>query len=160
MAVIADTSPLNYLVLIEAVDILPALYNAVLIPEAVLAELTHPSAPENVRRWAASKPPWLAVSPSPLANQNLTDLDLGERDAIALAASVPGVLLLMDDARGRSEAERRGIRTVGTIGVLVAAARDGLVDLQRALDALQTTNFRISSKLIPQLIAAERIRSS
>jgi predicted nucleic acid-binding protein len=34
--VVADTSPLNYLVLIESVDILPALYGEVLVPEEVV----------------------------------------------------------------------------------------------------------------------------
>ncbi len=38
-AIVADTSPLNYLVLIQAVDILPNLYRKVLIPPAVKAEL-------------------------------------------------------------------------------------------------------------------------
>lgn len=38
--VIADTSPLNYLVLVDAVEILPRLYDRITIPDAVLAELT------------------------------------------------------------------------------------------------------------------------
>jgi hypothetical protein len=35
MTVISDTSPLNYLVLIDLQDVLPALFGQVLIPEAV-----------------------------------------------------------------------------------------------------------------------------
>ena len=38
MIVIADTTPLNYLVLIDYVGILPQLYGRVLIPQAVWQE--------------------------------------------------------------------------------------------------------------------------
>ena len=41
MTVISDTSPLNYLVLIDLQDVLPALFEQVLIPEAVWHELRH-----------------------------------------------------------------------------------------------------------------------
>src|SRR5215469_13718543 len=52
-AIIADTTPLNYLVLIKAVEILPKLYGGVLIPPAVKAELAHSNTPEQVRAWVA-----------------------------------------------------------------------------------------------------------
>ena len=39
MIVIADTSPLNYLILIGEAHILPALFNRVVIPKAVHLEL-------------------------------------------------------------------------------------------------------------------------
>jgi predicted nucleic acid-binding protein len=36
--VVADTGPLCYLILIEAIGLLPQLYDRVVIPSAVLAE--------------------------------------------------------------------------------------------------------------------------
>ena len=39
MLVIADTSPLNYLVWIGHIDLLPQIYDRVLIPSAVRREL-------------------------------------------------------------------------------------------------------------------------
>ena len=39
MIVVSDTSPLNYLVLIEFQHILPELFERILIPEAVRQEL-------------------------------------------------------------------------------------------------------------------------
>ena len=51
MVVVADTSPINYLVLITQIDLLKELYTRVLIPPAVLAELKHPAAPKSVRDW-------------------------------------------------------------------------------------------------------------
>jgi predicted nucleic acid-binding protein len=45
MTVVSNTSPLNYLVLIELQHLLPALFGRVLIPEAVHRELRSPAAP-------------------------------------------------------------------------------------------------------------------
>jgi len=59
MIVIADTGPINYLVLIGEIDVLPALYNLVLIPPSVHQELGHKRAPEAVRLWIV-RPPHLA----------------------------------------------------------------------------------------------------
>jgi len=35
LIIVADTTPLNYLILIEQIEILPKLYGRVIIPEAV-----------------------------------------------------------------------------------------------------------------------------
>jgi predicted nucleic acid-binding protein len=49
MLVIADASPLHYLILIASTDILPALFDRIVIPRAVAAELQHPKTPTAVR---------------------------------------------------------------------------------------------------------------
>jgi predicted nucleic acid-binding protein len=51
--VVADTSPINYLVWIGEVDLLPRLYGSVLIPDIAAAELCDPDAPAAVVKWAA-----------------------------------------------------------------------------------------------------------
>src|ERR1051326_3195604 len=130
--VVADTGPLNYLILIEAVDLLPRLFEHILIPAAVYAELSHADAPASVRAFAATKATWLEVHPDPAPDAaNATDpsLDEGERAAIALAASIGADLILMDDRAGVAAARRHGLSVTGTLGVLDLAARHGLVDL-------------------------------
>lgn len=52
MIVVADTSPLNYLVLIAEIELLPHLYERILIPEAVHRELQRLQTPSTVRTWA------------------------------------------------------------------------------------------------------------
>jgi predicted nucleic acid-binding protein len=155
MVVIADTSPLNYLIQIDAVFALPALYQRVLIPEAVWMELRHPNAPPNVATWAETLPPWIeVVGASPVtASPDLAELDAGERSAILLAQiAEPGVLLLMDDSKGRQVAERHHVRTIGTLGVLRDAASVGLLDLPAAIDRLRQTTFRASPELLSSLL--------
>ena len=46
MIVVSDTSPINYLVLIGFKDLLPRLFDRVLIPEAVHHELQSDAAPD------------------------------------------------------------------------------------------------------------------
>ena len=158
--VIADTSPLNYLVLIGEVDLLARLYTQVLIPDVVAAELCDPEAPELVRKWAAGPPSWVEVRPAPESSEPLERLDAGERAAILLAAAQAApVLLLIDDAVGRAEAERRGILAAGTLGVLRAAAMRGFIQLPAVLSRLMSTSFRCAAVLIEELLAEDRQRN-
>jgi predicted nucleic acid-binding protein len=61
MIVIADSTPLNYLILIHQVDLLPQLFDRILIPPAVFEELQHQETPDVVRGWIARPPSWLHV---------------------------------------------------------------------------------------------------
>jgi hypothetical protein len=61
MLVIADSSPLHYLVLIEHTAILPALFSHVIIPPVVTEELQRPRTPAPVRAWMAAPPAWLEL---------------------------------------------------------------------------------------------------
>lgn len=96
--IVADTAPLNYLVVIEAVGILPRLFASVLIPPSVKKELSHGHAPVAVSTWIASPPAWLKVVNLKISvDTALSNLDVGEAEAITLALEQPGTLLLMDD---------------------------------------------------------------
>ena len=63
MPVLADTSVLNYLILLDQLALWPTLYGRVIVPTVVLTvELPHPDAPAPVRAWVAQRtvhPPWL-----------------------------------------------------------------------------------------------------
>ena len=59
--VIADTGPVNYLILIGHIDVLPALFEKVILPAIVRDELKHRKAPLAVQSWIADPPPWVEV---------------------------------------------------------------------------------------------------
>jgi predicted nucleic acid-binding protein len=59
--VVADTSPLNYVIQCEAIDVLPRLYQQVVIPQAVFDKLNDPGAPASVRRWIQARSPSVVV---------------------------------------------------------------------------------------------------
>lgn len=85
MIVVADTTPLRYLVVIEREQLLPALYGRVLIPPAVSEELNQDNTPEVVRVWLTNHPDWLEIRQPMHTLPPGVDLDQGEREAIALA---------------------------------------------------------------------------
>lgn len=60
--VVSDASPIHYLVLINAVGVLPKLFSKVIIPEHVITtELQSPRTPPLVRAWVSNLPPWVEV---------------------------------------------------------------------------------------------------
>jgi predicted nucleic acid-binding protein len=147
MIVVADTSPLNYLVQIDSDQLLHSLYGRVLVPPAVVQELGHSGAPASVQAWALHLPSWIDVSKaSSQPDQALAALDLGEREAIQLALERHADLLLIDERKGRLEAHRRGLSTTGTLGVLAAGGELGLIDAEaeyRRLISLTTFHTSI-----------------
>ena len=58
----------------------------------------------------------------------------------------------MDERHGRQEAKKRGLRVIGTLGVLTAAHELGMIDLIAALDSLRQTSFHISPKLLASIV--------
>jgi predicted nucleic acid-binding protein len=153
--VVADTGPLNYLVLIRQIEVLPTLFERVFIPELVRNELQHAQAPTNARRWIAAPPSWLEIVP---AGQETMDRDLlrlgdGERAAILLALRIRADLLLIDDRDGVSFARSRGFAVTGTLGILDLAAARGLIDLHEAVERLKGTSFRYPPDVLDALLA-------
>lgn len=160
MTVIADTGPINYLVCIDQIAVLPKLYGLLIIPPSVRDELSRNRAPETVRSWIANPPDWLQVrtpTSEPDAELTAAELDIGERDAILLAQELGAAELIVDDMEGRKEAARRHIHFIGTLGVLQVAATRGLLNLKDALARLRATSFYMNQELIDRLLAeAER----
>src|SRR5690349_13231922 len=105
MIVVADTGPINYLVLIGAVEVLGRLYGRVVIPRSVVAELQNPLAPAAVLTWISTPPKWLDAQPDPPLDSTLDFLDPGERAALTLAQVLCADQLLIDERSGRAEAE-------------------------------------------------------
>jgi predicted nucleic acid-binding protein len=147
MIVVADTGPVIYLVLIEAVDVLKPLYSRVLLPQTVAAELQGAGALEPVRTWIAQPPEWCEIRPDPPPDASLEFLDPGERAAIALALSIDATRLLIDDWEGRAEAARQRLLVTGTLGVIAEAHRAGLLDFEAALARLRHTNSTFQRNL-------------
>lgn len=157
--VVADTGPLNYLVLTGDITLLPQMFERVLVPQGVRDELADDEAPPAVRAWIAQPPAWLQVHANPDVRHAALvtpKLDDGERAAIALALAVKADLVLMDDQDGAAAARRQGLAVTGTLGVLDLAARRGLIDLAEAFERLKATTFYYRQGLLDDLLAQHR----
>jgi predicted nucleic acid-binding protein len=76
-----------------------------------------------------------------------------------LARSVKADGILMDDRAGVAAARAQGFAVVGTLGILDAAARRGLVDLAEALEQLRKTNFRRTEELFDAMLKRHKGRT-
>jgi len=150
--VVADASPLRYLILIEHTHVLPLLYGHVHVPSVVVTELTRQQSPAVVQEWIGHRPDWVRVLDPTRAIVPVEGLHPGELAAIALAEELAADVLLIDDRDGRRVAERRGVAVLGTLRVLADAAEHGFADLQTALGGLRQTNFRASEQLFRALL--------
>lgn len=149
---VSDTGPINYLVQIEAIEILPKLFGGLWLPSAVLSELRHPKSLESLRTWASAPPPWVTVV-DVIPNLDAPALDLGERCALQLALD-QGAFLLVDERPARRVAAQFAIPHAGTIGLLKSAHHRGLIDFPQTITRLRQTNCFLPEPLIDSLLAS------
>jgi uncharacterized protein len=156
--IISDTSAITNLAAIQHLDLLSQLYDRVTIPEAVYRELAEiePSVPGTLE---VQTVPWIKVRQ--VLNSEVVErlrveakLDPGESEAIALALELNADLLLIDERRGRAEANHLGVRITGLLGILVEAKqRKLIVAVKPLMDALiSTSEFRVSSALYNKIL--------
>jgi predicted nucleic acid-binding protein len=151
MLIVSDTGPLRYLIEVDAIGVLPVLYGKVWTTPSVLAELSAAGFPDKVRRWAREVPGWLLVE-QPLRIEFLDVLDAGEAAALSLAVERKADAVLIDERDGTRLARANGIRTLGTLAVLMEAGHAGLLDFHMALNRLvRETRFHHSKRLIAEV---------
>lgn len=158
MIVISDTSVITNLASVECLSLLPQLYGQIIIPLSVYRELTDISMPMP-RRAEVQNATWMEIRQ--VENQVMVEqlhtkakLDLGESEAIALALEMDADLLLIDERRGRLEADRLGVKIVGLLGLLVEAKRNSLIVAVKPIidDLIQMSAFRVSLTLYEQIL--------
>lgn len=154
--VIADASPINYLIQIGHADILRDLFGQVILPSSVQLELTARKTPAVVQEWMANSPAWLKIYDSQAGHiDNISEelgLDAGEAEVVVLAEFLKADLVLMDERKGVAVARRKGLKVTGTLGILDLAAHDGLLNFSAAIDLLRCTNCRFPENLVDSLL--------
>jgi uncharacterized protein len=147
VAVVSNSSPLIALARIQRLDLLPAIFESVLIPPAVAREIA-PSIPV-LPTWLRIQAPSV-LPPASLLRRRLGD---GEWEALALASELKADWIFLDDLPARRSAEASGLNVIGTIGTLVTAKRSGLLkSIRPELDALLRTAFFLSAQLYDELL--------
>ena len=137
--IISDASPLIALADIGKLEILRELYNNITITDVVRNEIH------------AELPDWIKVSidydPQQMQVLEL-ELDAGEASAIALGLKRPNSTLILDESKGRKAAKRLGLKVTGTVGIIIKAKRQGIIQSgKEILDALEKHGFWLSQKL-------------
>lgn len=152
--VVADTSPILYLTEIDHLDLLPRLFETVVIPAVVYEELQRPATPALTRQMIKFSPPWLKVEPVTTSSNDplIMALDEGEKAALMLGLHLNTSLILIDERKGVAAARPKGLQTMGTIGVLNLGSKYKLIDLAGAFARLRQTNFYCPESLMTELL--------
>src|SRR4030043_1948581 len=144
MLAVSDTSPLVLLGKAGHLWILGKLFEKVFIPSAVDTEWLRPG--------GYVVPQWLSVATLSqdtvsVAKDLYQKIDKGEAEAIALFSSMKADLLLIDDLNGRRQAKAMGFPVVGTLGILIAAKRKGIIPgITAVLEILKQHRFYVSDE--------------
>jgi predicted nucleic acid-binding protein len=145
MIVVADTSPLNYLVLIDEINPFTRYFRAGPSPSGSISRV---GASQNLSEGASMGSRSSSVAGGThcgfSGDAGLLRLDPGEREAIQLALELGVRTVLIDEADGRQQAEKLHLEVRGTLGILEHAAKLGKINFRQALKKLEQTNFRVS----------------
>lgn len=145
--VICNSSPLIALEQIGHLHLLEALFGEIIVPPAVVNEVSMTvSLPSNIRCSALSQPLAATVIQA--------SLGAGESEAITLALQEKACIIILDDRPARRTAESLGLKVIGTLGVLSAAKHKGLIPLIKPLIvALDSHHFHVAPELARRVIA-------
>ena len=145
---ISNTSPIQYLYQTDCFDLLPHLYDTVVVPRGVAEELAVGRA-RGVSLPDLSTYHWIQIQEAP--HQSIlplaTDLGQGEREVLSLAVSHREAVALLDDNLARQFGKHLGIAMTGTLGVLLKAKQSGHLELVcPVLERLQQLGFWLSTR--------------
>lgn len=147
--VISNNSPLVALWHLDRLSLLRDLYTEVWIPQGVEKEFL--GTKKKSRQEALNKAPWIKtvdlVDSEKASIYNR--LDSGEAAVLALANEHEARLVIIDEKKARQEILKIGLPFKGTVGILLDAKEEGLVDeIKPLLITLQEKGMYLDESLI------------
>jgi predicted nucleic acid-binding protein len=156
MIVVSNTTPLIGLAQIQRFDLLQDLFGEVYIPEAVYNEAVVAGREGGGAKREVSSATFIKTVrvKDLLAVQVLLDeMDLGEAEAIVLAAELGAEWVLMDERKGRRKLAQMGVNRIGTLGILLKAKQVGLLDkIRPEVEKLRQQSFSMSQDVIDAVL--------
>ena len=151
--VVSNTTPIISLLKVNKLEVLKELYSEVFIPNEVYLEI---EAGKNKEYYVdLTKIEWIKIVK--IQNEKallfFLDLDKGEAEAIVLANEIDADLIILDETLGRFHAKHIGLKVTGTIGILLKAKENGIIEfIKPILNELIEKEIWLSEKLIKQAL--------
>ena len=150
--IISDSTCLIALDRIGQLTLLKQLFEQIYVPTAVHREF-------------GKKVNWIKVTSvhNPIAIKTLMiQIDAGESEVIALALEMQDCVAILDDKKARRIAQDIGLKITGTVGLLLKAKKDGVIDkIKPLLDQLNEAGFHVGESLYQNVLrlAKESVES-
>ncbi len=151
--VVSNTTPIISLLKLNRLDLLKQLYGQILIPLAVFREIEAGKTKGYYKD--LSKIDWISIVEikDKKSVKYLLDLDQGEAEAIVLATEFNADLIILDERLGRFYAKHAELKVTGTIGVLIKAKNEGLIEsVKPMIEELVKKEVWISDKLKSEIL--------
>lgn len=152
--IISNTTPLISLLKIGQLELLREIYETIIIPEAVFAEIE--KGKDKPYYTDISRLDWMSIQEikDKKVLSYFFDLDAGEAEVIVLATEIGADLVIIDETLGRRFAKHADLKVTGTIGILIKAEELGLVEkISPLLDEMQKKGIWINNKLKEKILA-------
>lgn len=165
MRATCNAGPLIALGKLNALDVLPRVYDEILIaPEVYTEAVTRGLEMGHIDaariKATVDKKILKVKKPSPLEIKFVYGLDVGEEETIYLAIQEKTDEVLVDNWHARTEARRAGLRVKGTLGVLYGSLRKKFIDYRRFEALVKEITYRediwISKELCRRVLKEAR----
>jgi predicted nucleic acid-binding protein len=147
---VVNASPLIFLAQIEALPLLKALADEILVPSSVRDEVLAPKG----QKPPVKLPDWLSLQEDLPLPSEIAGWDLGAGESQVLAhALVSGSEAVLDDFEARQCARALSVPVTGTLGVLLRAKKSRLIPAARPLlEELLRRGLYLSRELLEQAL--------
>ena len=148
--VVSDASPLIVLAKAQLLDLIPKLFDRVLIPEAVLGEIQNGPADDPMRRLLPSSN-WLVTVrlDAPLPSDTSPRLGGGEAAVLEYSRTHGNLPVVIDDRAARRRAQSLGLKVYGTLSLIAMAAAQGhTASFTAAVQQLKAAGLYVSDDVI------------
>jgi predicted nucleic acid-binding protein len=151
---VLNASPVIILARSGFLDLVPKLVSSPLIPRAVVNEIQAGNADDPALEFLSS-PSWLAIVDlnPPLSPLAIWRLGQGESEVLEYARRNPGTVAVLDDKAARRSATALNIPVIGTLGLLLAAKKSGLLaSLEAAIDRVKSSGLFVDDAVASRII--------
>ncbi len=151
--VVINASPLIFLTRGGHLALLQAFARDVWVPAPVAAEIRQ-RGEQDITARTLSTTSWLRVHPEPWIPEPIARRRLGAGESATLAIALEhGLTAVIDDLAGRRCAEQLGPPVRGTLGIVLAAKRRGLIAAARPILAdLMATGLYLSDRVLDEAL--------
>lgn len=152
--VISNASPLICLARIDKLNLLKKYFGRIFVPKEVYQEICvkGEKKPGSTQVQSAE---WIKIKEvKDKFAVELLELELkkGEAEVIVLAKELKAKLVLIDEKIPREKLNSLGFNTLGSVGVLIKAAKEGQLNLKQSLDELRKKGFWLSEDIYKQAL--------
>ena len=148
--IIVDSSPLIVLLKSDLENILPEIFEEIIVPELVWQEVLAGNE-DDVAKQKLPHLTWINRAFAKNSNQTIEKFNLGkgETEVLSLALEIPESNVLLDDFAARKSAKALKIPVLGTGGLLILAKQKSLISsVSEAITNVQKAGLWLSDEII------------